>query len=584
MGYTLRDYQQEAVDHTLQHFRERKSPAVIVLPTGAGKSLIVAELARLARGRVLVLAHVKELVEQNCEKYQSFGLEAGIFSAGLGKKDHQQKVIFGSIQSVARAPENFFQDFSLLIIDECHRVSLEGETQYQEVIKKLITENPELCALGLTATPYRLGQGWIYKYHYKGILRTEEARFFSKCIYEVTIKDLIERKFLTRPIRIDSPVASYDFSDLDLDPGRQNFSTKEIERIIKEQKRITPVIVSNIIEIAGDRSGVLIFTGSVKHAEEVLKYLPKELSALIVGDTPDEIRDEIIDKIRNKELKFVVNVSVLTTGFDAPHIDLIAIMRPTESVSLFQQIVGRGLRLSPGKKDCLVLDYTNSAHNIFDPEIDGRRPREDSSPVEIECPDCGFYNDFWGITDDEGRVLEHFGRKCRGAAEEPETMAVKPCGYRFRFKICDGCGSENDITARECNKCGIAFVDPDTKLKQARLMKDAHVMQPDSMYFEKTEDKKGKPRLEVKYYDLDGQFLREFFSLQSEDDCKKFFYNFARMHTKTPGRAMSFRSIEEVIERHTEFMVPAYVIARKQKYFWRVQEKIFWHSKKSVLP
>ncbi len=584
MGYKLRDYQQEAVDQTLQHFRTQKSPAVIVLPTGAGKSLIVAELARVARGRVLVLAHVKELVEQNCEKYQSFGLEAGIFSAGLGKKDYNKKVIFGSIQSVARAPKHFFEDFSLLIIDECHRVSIEGETQYQEVIGKLASENPGLCVLGLTATPYRLGLGWIYQYHYKGILRTEEKRLFHRCIYEVTIKNLIDREFLTRPIRIDSPVAAYDFSDLELDPGRQNFSTKEIEKIIKEQKRITPVIVSNIVEIAGDRKGVLIFTGSVKHAEEVLKHLPEDQSALILGDTPDEVRDQIIEDIRSQKLKYVVNVSVLTTGFDAPHIDLIAIMRPTESVSLFQQIIGRGLRLFPGKSDCLVLDYTNSAHNIFDPEIDGRKPREDCSPVEIECPDCGFYNDFWGITDDEGQVIEHFGRKCRGASEDPKNKNIKPCGYRFRFKICDDCGAENDISARECNGCGITLVDPDTKLKQARLMKDAHVMQPDTMYFEKTADKKGKPRLEVKYYDLDGQFLREFFSFHSDDDTKRFYYNFARMHTKTPGRALSFGSIEEVIDRHKEFLVPAYVIARKQKYFWRVQEKIFWHSTRAVLP
>jgi DNA repair protein RadD len=125
------------------------------------------------------LAHVKELVEQNYQKYISYQLEAGIFSASLGKKDWIQKAIFGSVQSVARAPEDFFQNFSILIIDECHRVDEEGGTQYQEVILKLQNQNPNLCILGLTATPYRLGNGWIYEYSSNGELKTEQNRFLK---------------------------------------------------------------------------------------------------------------------------------------------------------------------------------------------------------------------------------------------------------------------------------------------------------------------------------------------------------------------------------------------------------------------
>ena len=125
--YKLRPYQQEAVDSVLNYFKKTKNPALIVLPTGAGKSLVISELAKIAKGRVLVLAHVKELVEQNYLKYVSYGLSAGIYSAGLNRKETSQKVIFGSIQSVARARDNFFEDFSLLIISECHRVNNEGE-------------------------------------------------------------------------------------------------------------------------------------------------------------------------------------------------------------------------------------------------------------------------------------------------------------------------------------------------------------------------------------------------------------------------------------------------------------------------
>jgi len=186
--YELRPYQQESVQMTLKHFRLEKTSAVIVLPTGAGKSLVIAELARLARGRVLVMAHVRELVEQNHAKYSSFGLNAGIYSAGLNRKEFDEKVIFGSIQSIARAEEDFFENYSLLVIDECHRISTDGDTQYLQVITKLQAKNPQLCILGLTATPYRLGLGWIYQYHsIKKIQRTTEDRFFKKCIYELSL-------------------------------------------------------------------------------------------------------------------------------------------------------------------------------------------------------------------------------------------------------------------------------------------------------------------------------------------------------------------------------------------------------------
>ncbi|MBV2167699.1 MAG: DEAD/DEAH box helicase, partial [Bdellovibrio sp.] len=338
--YQLRPYQHEAVQATLRHFRQEKAPAVVVLPTGAGKSLVIAELARLAKGRVLVMAHVRELVEQNHAKYLSFGLEAGIYSAGLNRKEMDQKVIFGSIQSIARAPEEFFKNFSLLVIDECHRVSVDGETQYLQVISKLQEFNPSLCILGLTATPYRLGLGWIYQYHApKKIQHTDEDRFFKKCIYELSIRHLIKNQFLTPPIKIDSPVACYDFSSLKLHHGR--FVMSQVEELLKDQKRITPLIVKNIVDMAADRKGVMIFTSAITHAVEIMQNLPPYVAALVVGDTPDQERDEIIAAFKEQKLKFLVNVSVLTTGFDAPHVDVIAILRPTESVSLYQQIIGR---------------------------------------------------------------------------------------------------------------------------------------------------------------------------------------------------------------------------------------------------
>lgn len=559
---------------TLQHFRQEKSPAVVVLPTGAGKSLVIAELARRARGRVLVLAHVRELVEQNHAKYSGFGLEAGIYSAGLQRKERDSKVIFGSIQSIARAPEEFFKSFSLLVIDECHRVSTEGETQYLQVISRLQKSNPGLCILGLTATPYRLGLGWIYQYHGpRRLLQTSEERFFKKCIYELSLRHLIQNHYLTTPIQIDSPVACYDFSSLKL--RGTHFVMAEVEALLKDQKRITPLIIKNIIEMSRDREGVMIFTSSVRHAQEIMRSLPPFVSALVVGDTGSAEREEIIAAFKEKKLKFLVNVSVLTTGFDAPHVDVIAILRPTESVSLYQQIVGRGLRLSPGKTDCLILDYTGQGHDLFSPEISEDKPATDSVPVEVVCPACGVQNIFWGRRDAEGQVVEHYGRRCQGALADPHTGDLQPCGFRFRFKRCDRCGEENDISARTCTACAQVLVDPDKKLKEAMSLKDAHVMRVDSMVFAKTTDKKGRPRLEVCYYDADAQVLKEYFYLNTPEACRAFYFNFVRMHARRPEQAPEVRGLDEALAVRASFRQPLFVVARRQTHYWVIREKIF---------
>lgn len=573
--YTLRPYQQEAVDNTLDYFRKKREPAVIVLPTGAGKSLVIAELAKIALGRVLILAHVKELVEQNHKKYESYDLNAGIYSAGLNKKDKNDKVIFGSIQSVARADDDFFHDFSLVIIDECHRVNEDKETQYTTVIDKIRKNSEGVCILGLTATPYRLGLGWIYEYNHLGEMKTAEKRFFKQCVFELPISYMIRNKYLTQPVKVDIPVTCYDFSDLS-QKGRM-YTEREVEELLKSQKRLTPLIIKNIINITEsyERKGVMIFSSTVKHAKEILSYLPENDSHLIIGDTESRERDEIINKFKRKEFKYLVNVSVLTTGFDAPHVDVIAILRPTESVSLYQQIIGRGLRLDEGKLDCFILDYTGMGHDIYSPEISDKKPKEESVPVEIMCPKCGFENTFWGIKDLDGEILEHFGRKCRGATHDSSTLEITPCGYRFRLKICQSCGCENDITARECEKCSATLIDADSKLKQAKLSKDTHILKPDTVEMNEMTDKKGKTYLEVKYYDYDAEFLSEVHYLDNKTSLKRFNINFLRSHMKRPEFNLEISSPAEAIRIQPLLRYPSYVIARKQGKFWRITEKIF---------
>jgi len=507
--------------------------------------------------------------------YRIYGLVFVFFSAGLCKKDRHEKAIFGSVQSVARAPDEFFENFSLVVIDECHRVAEEGATQYQEVIKKLQDKNPGLFILGLTATPYRLGLGWIYEYSSSGELKTDKKRFFKRCVYELPLSFMVKNRFLASPVKIDIPVTCYDFSALKANEG--DYSTSDIEEILKTQKPLTPLIIANIVDITEryDRKGVMIFSASVKHAQEILSYLPAGQARVVLGDTDLKDRAAIVQDFKDRKFKYLVNVSVLTTGFDAPHVDVIAILRPTESNSLYQQIVGRGLRLCTDKKDCYVLDYTGMGHDIFAPEVGEKRPAPGTVPVLVPCPDCGFENHFWGFADDDGHAYEHFGQKCKGAVQDSITLEIRPCGYRFRSKLCHACDAENDLTARECVQCRAVLVDADAKLKQAKLSKNSHVLTPDRITLEERLDKNQRPYLEIRYYDADARYLSEAHFFNYPSAIKKFNINFLRSHLRRPDLAGEFQSPLDVVKYQKLFRMPAFVIARKQDKFWKITEKVF---------
>lgn len=577
--YTLRPYQADSVKAVIHYFRKHSTPAVIVLPTGAGKSLVIAELARLAKGRVLVLAHVKELVEQNHAKYEGYGLKGAIFSAGLGRKETDQQVVFASVQSVVRNLDSFKNQFSLLVIDECHRVPDDKNSSYQKVITHLRELNPGIKVLGLTATPYRLGMGWIYQYHTRGQVRTEESRFFRDCIFELPIRYLLDENFLTPARMMDAPVLSYDFSQLKpANTGR--YKEAEMDMVIDKAKRATPQIVEQIIQYASERKGVMIFAATVRHAQEIHGLLPEGETAIVIGDTPTPERDAIIQAFKNREIKYLVNVSVLTTGFDAPHVDLIAILRPTESVSLYQQIVGRGLRLSEGKNECLVLDYAGNSYDLYQPEVGDPKPDSTSEIITIPCPACGFNNNFWGKLDSNGFLLEHFGRRCQGYFEDEDTGEREHCGYRFRAKYCSECGADNDIAARICHECDATLVDPDKKLKEALNLKDALIFECTEMDLSVFKSNDGKSQLKVTYsgepYQGEGHALvHEFWSLNTKKQKQTFKDQFVRPHLADKHRPFEEASPTRVVANQHRFRLPQFVIARKSGRFWKLRDKIF---------
>jgi len=597
-SFKLRDYQQDAVSATIKHFQKSNESAVIVLPTGSGKSLVIAELARLANRKILVLTHVKELVEQNHQKYESFGLTAGIYSAGLKQKVTHHQVTFASIQSAARNLNDFSESYSLIIIDECHRVNLASQddgklekngeeqdesstNQYQQIIQKLMQVNPTVKLLGLTATPYRLGMGWIYQKHYRGMVRSEQERPFEHCIYELPLRYLIKKKYLTPPTLVDATIEHYDFSALRENPSGEYNST-DVNHLLSKNHRVTKGIIEQVIELSEQRQGIMIFAATVDHAKEIYSYLPQDRSALVTGATDSKERDDLIKAFKQKDIKYLVNVSVLTTGFDAPHVDMIAILRPTQSVSLYQQIIGRGLRLSDNKKDCLVIDYTGNDFDLYQPEVGEKKPNSQSQPVQVPCPSCDFPNMFWGICDDDGYLVEHYGRRCQGLIDDPLDLGQPQhqCDYRFVFKECPHCGNENDIAARTCTTCKEVLVDPDDMLKKALQLKDSKVIRCAGVSLEEL-DGKDKGKLKIIYHDEEGAQLSESFDFTKPGQVKAFNEIFAkrisiRIGTKL-GTAQDFQvsNLQQALKLENLFPCPDFVIARKQKYYWRIKNRLF---------
>lgn len=405
MNYKLRPYQQEAVDAVWNHLRTRNDNPCVVLPTGTGKSLVIAQIATDAvsrwHGRVIVLAHVKELLEQNAEKIQKLcpNLKIGIYSAGLKSRDTKEDVIVAGIQSVhKRACE--LGAFDIAIIDEAHLIPPDGEGMYREFLKDAKVVNPHIRLIGLTATPFRLRGGLICK----------PENMLNYVCYEAGLKEMIVQGYLSPIVpKSGSYVSAIDFESLHIRAGE--FVADEVEVLMNNEKLVANACYE-IVQLTKDRNAVLIFGVSISHCKKIKKYIEEyshEECAIVTGDTPAGERATILDRIKGVEvaadlfgnkmprLKYLVNVSVLTTGFDAPNIDCIAILRPTASAGLLLQMVGRGLRLSPatGKVNCLVLDYGENVmrHGPLDAiRVEEKEhknsSKQDGEPPAKKCPKC----------------------------------------------------------------------------------------------------------------------------------------------------------------------------------------------------
>jgi len=382
----LRPYQKAAKAAVYDHIRTRDDNPCVVIPTGGGKTPVMASICKdaVARwsGRVLILAHVKELLEQSADKLHAVcpGLEFGIYSAGLKRRDTQQSVIVAGIQSVFRRASEL-DAFDLIIVDEAHMIPPEGDGMYQQFLAEARIVNPDVRIIGMTATPYRMRDGPI----------CTRDHFLNHICYKVGICELIHDGFLS-PLITKAGRQQIDTSTLHVWGGE--FVGGEVEELMDTDTRVESAC-AEIVEYTADRKSVLIFTSGVHHGRHVARVLQERHGVecgFVCGETPRAERQDVLRRLRDGSLKYLANVNVLTTGFDAPNIDCVAMLRPTMSPGLYYQMVGRGFRLHPGKENCLVLDFGGNVlrHGPVDAievsVVDS--PGDGSNAPAKLCPEC----------------------------------------------------------------------------------------------------------------------------------------------------------------------------------------------------
>lgn len=354
--YKLRYYQQEASNIAVEHLRNYGKPFVVVVATGGGKSLILADICHQLNEPVLILQPTKEILCQNYEKLKSYGIEdISMYSASMNSKEIS-KYTYATIGSIYRKPE-LFKHFKFIIVDEVHGVNpkhLGG--MYSKFFKEINCNN--IC--GLTATPYRLDSkffkddtGTYYTSTLKMINRIYPF-MFKKIVYKKETQELINEGYLC-PIKYYAD--EVDLSKLEVNSTGRDYTEKSLKIFWNNQRleRLGKVIQ----HIDKNCKCNLIFCSSIAQAKKSKEILDKNNinSEIVTGDTPDKERSEIVQQFRDGRLKHMINVGCFVVGLDIPQLDSIVMARPTMSLALYYQVLGRGIRKDPDRPDKVLKFY-----------------------------------------------------------------------------------------------------------------------------------------------------------------------------------------------------------------------------------
>ena len=358
--FTLRKYQKDAVDAVIRDM-QLDGNSLCILPPGAGKSLVIAEVANRLNKRILILAPSKEIIEQNSNKMRNYvpHYEIGIYSASM-KSKQIRKFTFATIGSVYKKPE-FFKHFDVVLIDECDLMNPKNE---QGMFTSFLNEIGCKKVFGFTATPYRNMVAYS-KNKYGGfesaltlkLINRIKPDFWKRIIFNINNKELFDAGFLC-------PLKYYDRSQFDhkqmpMNKSRTDFDT---DKFAQNLATFRPSIIDLIKRASSKRKSVLVFCNSVAEAADYSRQVPN--AVYVSGKTPKDERDRIIREFRQGYIKVVFNMNCLTVGFDHPELDCIFMLRPTRSLRLYYQMLGRGIRIADGKTECIVVDFTSNVKNL----------------------------------------------------------------------------------------------------------------------------------------------------------------------------------------------------------------------------
>ncbi len=496
----LREYQEAAVASIFDYFGSGKfGNPLVAMPTGTGKSVIIGDFIKRALGvypttRVMMLTHVRELIEQNHAKLLDLWPQApaGIYSAGLKRKDRGYPILFGGVSSVVKADPAIFGRIDLLLIDECHLVSPKEETMYRGIIKALRKINPDIKVVGFTATPYRLGHG---------MLVADDGLFTATC-FDMTgmqaFNWLLSEGYLSQLVP-KRPAVEFDLSGVHLQGG--DYKQNELQAAV-DKEEITFAAVQEVIRQGRDCRHWLVFAAGVEHAIHVAAMFDSlGIPATYVhSKMGSQERDINIASFKAGQHKVMVNNGILTTGFDFPGIDLIAVLRPTMSASLWVQMLGRGTR--PVYAQGYDLEST-----------DGRREAILAGPKQF----C-LVLDFAGNTRRLGPINDPVLPKKKG-----EGGGVAP------IRLCEVCGAYNHASARTCVNCGHEFPRGGVKIQQyagtdaliaADEVKKTADFKVDRVVYTRHVKEGRPPTIQVSYF-CGMQMFREWVCLEHEGYARK---------------------------------------------------------------
>ena len=412
----LRPYQQATLDALyawwVAHPGIDQAP-ILVLPTGAGKSIVIAELTRLLfdtwpeeHPRTLVIVPSKELAEQNADKLQRLlpaHISLGYYSASVGQKRPDADVIVATIGSVAKNA-HLLGNIKCVIVDECHLINPDGPGQYRQLLRDL-AKYCQFRTAGLTATPFRGNGVW---------LTDGKDPLFTGIAHEVKMQELLDAGHLAPLVRPADIATRIDASGISTATGDYNMG-----ELADRVTAYLPGAADDACKLAADRKKWLAFTPTVQNAADLAALLQLRgiETEVVTGDTPKKERELLIAEFRAGRIRCLVTVLALATGFDVPDVDCILWLRPTISPVLYIQGAGRGLRPADGKADCLWLDFSDTTERMG--PIDAIRGR----------------------------------KKGKG---NPDAEAP--------FAVCDNCGAQvRPASALECPECGNVLREPEEK-------------------------------------------------------------------------------------------------------------------------